>query len=545
MRSPFHVQANRQHTSTTPGSSRTRRTAVATSPWYSTRPVNVRLAIRTAARTATVTFAGDPDRPDLVATLSTLDSQTPTSAEADQYAVITGVRPARRHVAADILHAAAWCPGVELRPLVRTPAEHQGSREFVVLTVDDGRLDRVRAGAVVQATSLAAVASGLIVYPAVNLGRVPEFRAGLIERLTLAGYPQVLLRIDPGRRPWWSSDIHNSLGEAVPLGRSCRRPTSAGDTGLGPGPTEPGCSGWRRGNAARPPRGESEDWGVGPARRGRSAPVPSRGRRHDLVVPTMVLLRHGQSTANATGEFTGWVDVPLTDYGEQQARDAGELLWSAGFRPDVVHTSVFGRAIRTADLVLDVLGRSWVPVRRTWRLGERQYGAWTGRRKADVLAEVGDEQFLWRRRSLHGAPPPLAPLSLAALRADPRFADLPADTIPPVESLADVVARIVPYWIDVLAADLRAGRLPLVVAHGNSLRALVTHWDRLSEDEVMDLNIPTGIPLRYDFDSDLRPMRRCGQYLDPDAAAEASAAVAREGQEHRIEDRVSLTTRPR
>jgi 2,3-bisphosphoglycerate-dependent phosphoglycerate mutase len=249
---------------------------------------------------------------------------------------------------------------------------------------------------------------------------------------------------------------------------------------------------------------------------------------------TLLLLRHGQSTANAAGEFTGWVDVPLTEAGERQARGAGELLRSAGYCPDVVHTSVFSRAIRTADIMLGVLDRSWLPVRRSWRLGERQYGAWTGRRKADVRAEVGDERFLLWRRSLFGTPPPLAADALGALRADPRFAGLPTDTIPPVESLADVVARVVPYWTDVLAADLRAGRLPLVVAHGNSLRALVTHWDRLSEDEVLNLNIPTGIPLRYDFDAGLRPVLRGVRYLDPNAAAQAVAAVAREGHEHSV-----------
>jgi 2,3-bisphosphoglycerate-dependent phosphoglycerate mutase len=246
-------------------------------------------------------------------------------------------------------------------------------------------------------------------------------------------------------------------------------------------------------------------------------------------VYSMILMRHGQSTANADGEFTGWVDVALTELGERQAKAAAELIRADGLLPDVVHTSVFQRSIRSAEIILGVLDRQWLPAHRSWRLNERQYGALTGRRKTEVRAEVGEEVFRTWRRSLHGAPPPLAASALADLRALPCYADLPADTVPPVESLADVLARAVPYWIDVLAVELRAGRTPLVVAHGNALRALTAHWDRCSEQEIVDLNIPTGIPLRYDFDADLRPLRRGGRYLDPVAAAHASAAVAREG----------------
>lgn len=243
----------------------------------------------------------------------------------------------------------------------------------------------------------------------------------------------------------------------------------------------------------------------------------------------LVLLRHGQSRTNADGRFTGWTDVPLTADGEREARRAGELLRDAGIAPDIVHTSVLRRAIRTAEIVLDVLDRTWLPVRRTWRLNERHYGALTSRVKSEVRAEVGDEQYRLWRRSYRQAPPAMEPAEGAALREDPRYADLPAGTVPDTESLADVHARLLPYWIDVLAADLRAGRTPLVVAHGNSLRALVMHLDGLTEHEVAELNIPTGIPLEYHLDSRLRPNSGGGRYLDHEAATRAAAAVAGEG----------------
>lgn len=244
----------------------------------------------------------------------------------------------------------------------------------------------------------------------------------------------------------------------------------------------------------------------------------------------MVLLRHGQSTTNAAGVFTGWTDVPLTRQGEREAERAGHLLRDAGLKPDMVHTSVLRRSIRTAEIMLDVLGRSWLPARRTWRLNERHYGALTGRRKADVRAEVGEQQFTLWRRSFAQPPPPLDPDAAAQFREDPRYAELPSGTVPDTESLADVLARLLPYWVDVLAEDLRAGRVPLVVAHGNSLRALVMHLDRLSERQVSELNIPTGIPLCYELDTGLRPRTPGGRYLDTDAAANAAAEVADEGR---------------
>jgi 2,3-bisphosphoglycerate-dependent phosphoglycerate mutase len=242
-----------------------------------------------------------------------------------------------------------------------------------------------------------------------------------------------------------------------------------------------------------------------------------------------VLLRHGQSETNAVEQFTGWIDTPLTVTGEQQARHAGALLRSGGVAPDVVHTSVLRRSIRTAEIVLDTLDRSWLPVVRSWRLNERQYGALAGRTKSDVRAEVGDEQYRRWRRGFLEAPPPASAEHLRALADDPRYAALPAHVIPSAESLADVLARVLPHWVDTISADLRAGRTTLVVAHGNSLRALVTHLDQLDEDAVATLNIPTGMPLCYELDERLRPLYPHGRYLDPSAAAEAAAAVAGEG----------------
>lgn len=244
----------------------------------------------------------------------------------------------------------------------------------------------------------------------------------------------------------------------------------------------------------------------------------------------LILLRHGQSTANAAGEFTGWTDAALTETGEMEAHQAARLLMSAELQPDSIHTSVLRRSIHTAQIVAENLHRSWLPVRRTWRLNERHYGALTGRTKSRVRMEAGTEQYRRWRRSFDAPPPPMSPRELQGLRADPRYADLPYRTIPACESLADVLARLLPYWTDTLAADLRAGRTPLVVAHGNSLRALVMHLDQLSPTQVAGLNIPTGIPLCYDLDEMLEPKRRGGQYLDPDAADSAAQAIAMEGE---------------
>lgn len=244
---------------------------------------------------------------------------------------------------------------------------------------------------------------------------------------------------------------------------------------------------------------------------------------------SLVLLRHGQSTTNAEGRFTGWADVPLTAHGEEQAAHAARLLVGEGLVPDVVHTSVLRRSVRTADILLEEMDRSWVPVHRTWRLNERQYGALAGRVKRDVLREAGDERYRAWRRSLTAAPGALGADELAFLRGDPRYAGLAGAGLPAVERFADVIARVAPYWADVLAAQLLSGRTVLVVAHGNSLRALVAVLDRLTDHEVEDLNVPTGAPLLYRFDAALRPAVRGGRYLEPAAAQAAALAVAAEG----------------
>jgi 2,3-bisphosphoglycerate-dependent phosphoglycerate mutase len=242
---------------------------------------------------------------------------------------------------------------------------------------------------------------------------------------------------------------------------------------------------------------------------------------------TLVLLRHGQSTWNAENLFTGWVDVPLSETGEQEARRGGELLREAGLLPDVVHTSLLRRAISTANLALDVADRHWIPVRRDWRLNERHYGALQGKDKKQTLEEFGEEQFMRWRRSYDEPPPAIERGSRFDQSGDPRYA---ADEVPATECLADVVARFLPYWESAVVPDLRAGKLVLLAAHGNSLRALVKHLDGISDQDIVGLNIPTGIPLRYDLDDDLRPTVPGGTYLDPDAAEEAAAAVAAQGR---------------
>jgi 2,3-bisphosphoglycerate-dependent phosphoglycerate mutase len=244
---------------------------------------------------------------------------------------------------------------------------------------------------------------------------------------------------------------------------------------------------------------------------------------------TLVLLRHGQSVWNAENLFTGWVDVPLSETGEQEARRGGELLREAGLLPDVLHTSLLRRAISTANLALDACDRHWIPVRRDWRLNERHYGALQGKNKKQTLDEFGEDQFMLWRRSYDVPPPPIAPDSEFSQAGDPRYADL-GDALPRTECLADVVARFLPYWESAVVPDLRAGKVVLLAAHGNSLRALVKHLDGISDEDIAGLNIPTGIPLRYDLDDDLRPTVEGGTYLDPDAAATAAAAVAAQGR---------------
>lgn len=244
---------------------------------------------------------------------------------------------------------------------------------------------------------------------------------------------------------------------------------------------------------------------------------------------TLVLLRHGQSTWNAKNLFTGWVDVPLSAEGEQEAVRGGRLLADAGLLPDVVHTSLLRRAIATANLALDVADRHWIDVRRSWRLNERHYGALQGKDKKRTMEEYGEEQFMLWRRSYDTPPPRIEPGSEFSQDADPRYAGL-GDDNPLTECLADVVARLLPYWESTIVPDLRAGRTVLLAAHGNSLRALVKHLDGVSDTDIAELNIPTGIPLRYDLTADLNPVTPGGTYLDPDAAADAAAAVASQGR---------------
>jgi 2,3-bisphosphoglycerate-dependent phosphoglycerate mutase len=245
---------------------------------------------------------------------------------------------------------------------------------------------------------------------------------------------------------------------------------------------------------------------------------------------TLILLRHGESEWNDKSLFTGWVDVDLTATGEQQALDGGALLREAGLLPTVLHTSLLKRAIRTSTLALEECDRSWIPVRRHWRLNERHYGALQGKDKKQTLAQFGEEQFLEWRRSYDTPPPPLELGSEWDNTSDARYAALAPGIVPLTECLADVVDRLLPYWYDAIVPDLRAGETVLVAAHGNSLRALVMHLDGLSREQVVGLNIPTGQPLRYDLSSSLTPLVPGGTYLDPAAAAAAADAVANQGR---------------
>jgi 2,3-bisphosphoglycerate-dependent phosphoglycerate mutase len=245
---------------------------------------------------------------------------------------------------------------------------------------------------------------------------------------------------------------------------------------------------------------------------------------------TLVLLRHGESEWNAKNLFTGWVDVALTDKGRTEAVRGGSLIADAGVLPDVLHTSVLRRAITTAQLALDECDRHWIPVKRSWRLNERHYGALQGKDKKATLEEYGEEQFMLWRRSYDTPPPPIADDDEWSQAGAAAYAGLADEIKPRTECLADVVARMLPYWYDAIVPDLRARRTVCVAAHGNSLRALVKHLDQMSDDAVVGLNIPTGIPLVYRLDEHLRPTRAGGEYLDPDAAAEAIEAVANQGR---------------
>lgn len=245
---------------------------------------------------------------------------------------------------------------------------------------------------------------------------------------------------------------------------------------------------------------------------------------------TLVLLRHGESEWNAKNLFTGWVDVALTEKGRAEAVNGGRLMVEADVLPDVVHTSLQRRAINTAALALDAADRHWIPVRRSWRLNERHYGALQGKDKKQTLEEYGEEQFMLWRRSFDVPPPPLADDDEHSQVGLPQYADL-GDEMPRTECLKDVIARFLPYWEASIVPDLKAGNTVLVAAHGNSLRALIKHLDQISDADIAGLNVPTGMPLVYELDeATLAPTVPGGTYLDPEAAAAAAAAVANQGR---------------
>jgi len=243
----------------------------------------------------------------------------------------------------------------------------------------------------------------------------------------------------------------------------------------------------------------------------------------------LILLRHGHSEWNAKNLFTGWVDVDLNDQGRAEAVHSGELLVEHELLPDILYTSRQKRAINTANLALAEADRGWIDVKRSWRLNERHYGALQGKDKAQTLAEFGEEQFMIWRRSYDTPPPPLPDDSEFSQVGDPRYADL-GDNIPRTECLKDVLERLLPYWESEISADLKAGKTVLITAHGNSLRALVKHLDGISDADIAALNIPTGIPLLYELDDNLKPLKPGGLYLDPEAAAESIKAVANQGR---------------
>jgi 2,3-bisphosphoglycerate-dependent phosphoglycerate mutase len=246
-------------------------------------------------------------------------------------------------------------------------------------------------------------------------------------------------------------------------------------------------------------------------------------------MPTLVLLRHGESTWNLENRFTGWTDVGLTDTGVQQAREAGRLLRESAFEFDIAYTSVLKRAIWTLWHALDAMDRTWLPVRNDWRLNERHYGALQGLNKADMARQYGDQQVLVWRRSYDTPPPALAADDPRGQRNDIRYAKLRPEDIPLTECLKDTVARVLPFWNESIAPAVRSGRRVLISAHGNSMRALVKYLDNIGDDEIVGVNIPNGIPLVYELDTELKPIR--SYYLgDPEAAAKAAAAVAAQGK---------------
>ncbi|WP_084104845.1 phosphoglyceromutase [Demequina sp. NBRC 110056] len=243
---------------------------------------------------------------------------------------------------------------------------------------------------------------------------------------------------------------------------------------------------------------------------------------------TLILLRHGESDWNSKNLFTGWVDVELNEKGWGEAKRGGELLKEEGILPDVVHTSLLRRAIMTANLALDAADRHWIPVKRDWRLNERHYGDLQGKNKAETLEQFGEEQFMTWRRSYDVPPPPISADNAYGQAGDPRYAGEP---VPETECLKDVLERALPYWEGAIVPDLQAGKTVLVAAHGNSLRAIIKHLDGIADDDIVGVNVPTGIPLVYELDEEtLQPVKAGGTYLDADAAAAAIQAVANQGK---------------
>ena len=248
-----------------------------------------------------------------------------------------------------------------------------------------------------------------------------------------------------------------------------------------------------------------------------------------MSIGKLILLRHGQSQWNAKNLFTGWVDVALSSQGEAEAKRAGELLKEKNLLPDVLHTSLLTRAIHTAEIALGACERKWIPVSRSWRLNERHYGALQGKDKAATLKEYGQEQFKLWRRSFDTPPPAIADSDQYSQAGDISYKDLGPD-LPKTECLKDVVKRLMPYLDNEIANDLRQAKTVLVVAHGNSIRAIVKHLACISDSDIAEVNIPTGIPLLYRFDDDFEPIIKEGEYLDPEAAKESIAAVANQGK---------------
>jgi 2,3-bisphosphoglycerate-dependent phosphoglycerate mutase len=245
---------------------------------------------------------------------------------------------------------------------------------------------------------------------------------------------------------------------------------------------------------------------------------------------TLVLLRHGQSQWNLENRFTGWVDVPLTPLGEQEAKKAGELLRGEGLGFDVAYTSLLKRAIKTLSLALEELDRLWIPVHKSWRVNERMYGALQGLNKAETAARFGDEQVLIWRRSYDVPPPVMTPEDPGWPARDPRYADLPAADVPASESLKDTVKRFLPYWESDIASTIKSGKRVLIAAHGNSLRALIKHLEGVSDTDIVELNIPTGVPLVYSLDDNLRPLEKPRYLGDAEQVKKAAEAVAKQAK---------------